>query len=138
MNKTIPIRMEGLTLTVDDVARSVEFYTTKMGFSCPWNAAPAFAMIRVGGDTGGTIGLLAFSEAAREGVKASTPEQRRGIHVELSTDNLDGLYEALLAKGVTFYSPPHVEPWERSATAIDPDGYSIEIAEGRRGDKEKK
>jgi catechol 2,3-dioxygenase-like lactoylglutathione lyase family enzyme len=132
------IRMEGLTLTVKDVKESVEFYTNKLGFSCPWNAAPAFAMIRVGDFSGGTIGLLSINEARKEGVQECTPEQKRGVHVELSTDNLDEVYQALLAKGVKFHQPPHDEEWERAATAFDPDGYSIEIAEGRRGEKKTK
>ena len=59
--------------------------------------------------------------------------QARAIHVELSTDDLDGLYAELLAKGITIDVPPHDEPWERSMTAFDPDGYSVEFAQGRRG-----
>ena len=135
--KDTAIRMEGLTLTVDDVRRSVDFYTKKMGFKCVVNAAPHFAMIRVGGETGGTIGLLGVKEAIKEGAKKSSAKQKRAIHVELSTDNLDELYEELLDKGVEFHEPPHDEPWERSATAFDPDGYSVEIAQGRRGAKKK-
>jgi catechol 2,3-dioxygenase-like lactoylglutathione lyase family enzyme len=133
--KTSGIRMEGLTLTVKDVSRSIEFYTKKLGFSCPWNAAPAFAMIRVGGPNGGTIGLLSIDEAIKEGVEESTPEQKRAIHIELSTDHLDEVYQELLEKDVEFHQPPHDEEWERAATAFDPDGYAIEIAQGRRGQK---
>ena len=58
----------------------------------------------------------------------------RGIQsVELSSDDLDGLYAQLLAKGVVFAEPPHDEPWERSMQCRDPDGYTVEIAQGRRG-----
>jgi catechol 2,3-dioxygenase-like lactoylglutathione lyase family enzyme len=130
-------RMEGLTLTVKNVKRSVKFYTEKLGCVCEWNAAPHFAMIRVGGPKGGTIGLLAWSEAKKEGASKTSPKHNRSIHVELSTDNLDALYEELKAKGVKFHTPPHDEPWERSATAFDPDGYSVEMAQGRRGKKKK-
>jgi catechol 2,3-dioxygenase-like lactoylglutathione lyase family enzyme len=132
--KTTP-RLEGLTLTVEDVNRSIKFYTEKLGFACEWNAMPAFAMLRVGGSGGGTIGLLSHKEAAKEGYEKVSAKQNLGVHVELSTDNLDGLYEELLAKGVKFEIPPHDEPWERSATALDPDGYSIEFSQGRRGEK---
>ena len=93
-------------------------------------------MIRVGGADGGTIGLLSYEEARKEGYERATPKQNSGIHVELSTDNLDGLYEKLLARGVKFKTPPHDEPWERSATALDPDGYSVEFSQGRRGKKD--
>ena len=132
------VRLEGLTLTVADVKRSVEFYTKKLGFVCEWNAAPHFALIRVGGSSGGTIGLLAWTEAKKEGAVKTTAKQKRAIHVELSTSNLDALYEELLAKGVKFHTPPHDEPWERSATAFDLDGYAVEFSQGRRGKKPKK
>ena len=62
-----------------------------------------------------------------------TADQKRGIHVEFTTDDLDALYEVLTAKGMVFHEPPHDEPWERVMTAFDPDGYSVEIAQGRRG-----
>jgi catechol 2,3-dioxygenase-like lactoylglutathione lyase family enzyme len=64
---------------------------------------------------------------------STTPEQRARIHVELTTDNLNILYEHLKARGVVFFEPPHEEPWERSMRAHDPDGYTVEFAEGRRG-----
>lgn len=132
------MRLEGLTLTVKNVARSVDFYTKKLGFDCEWNAVPAFAMLRFGGPKGMTIGLLAWAEAKKEGVAPVSAKHNRGIHVELTTDDLDALYKELKAKGVKFHVPPHDEPWERSATAFDPDGYSIEFAQGRRGKNKKK
>jgi catechol 2,3-dioxygenase-like lactoylglutathione lyase family enzyme len=125
------MRFEGLTLTVDDVQRSIDYYGGKLGLTVEVNAVPAFAMIRAPG--GGTIGLLALAEARKEGVEPSSPAQKRAIHVELSTDDLDGLYEELVAKGVVFHELPHDEPWERSMTALDPDGYAVEFAQGRRG-----
>ena len=127
---TEKMRFEGLTLTVDSVERSIEFYSGKLGLTVEWNAVPAFAMLRLGT---GTIGLLASAEAAKEGVMPSSAAQKRAIHVELSTDDLDGLFEELKAKGVVFHQPPHDEPWERSMTALDPDGYAVEFAQGRRG-----
>jgi catechol 2,3-dioxygenase-like lactoylglutathione lyase family enzyme len=124
------IRFEGLTLTVKDVRRSLDFYTKKLGFKCVVNAAPYFAMLRMGH---GTIGLLSWTEAKKEGALKTTAKHNRSIHVELSTDDLDGLYKKLQKKGVKFHEPPHDEPWERSATAYDPDGYSVEFAQGKRG-----
>ena len=124
-------RSEGLSLTVDDVERSVAFYAGKLGLELAYTAVPAFAMVR--NSDGGLIGLLSTEEAAKEGVAASSAEQRRGVHIEFTTDDLDGLYRELLAVGVEFAEPPHDEPWERAMTAYDPDGYSVEFGEGRRG-----
>ncbi len=124
-------RSEGLSLTVEDVERSVAFYVGKLGLELAYNAAPAFAMIR--NSDGGLIGLLSLGEASKEGVAAGSPEQRRGVHVEFTTDDLDGLYVELVAAGVEFAQPPHDEPWERAMTAYDPDGYSVEFGQGPRG-----
>jgi catechol 2,3-dioxygenase-like lactoylglutathione lyase family enzyme len=66
------------------------------------------------------------------------PEQCRGIHVEFTTDDLDALYVELLANGVVFDEPPHEEPWEYAMTAFDPDGYSVEFAQGKCGESLKK
>ena len=135
MGNNTKIRMEGLTLSVQSVEISIDYYVNKLGFQLEWDAKPHFAMIRVGSGGGDTIGLLAWTEAEKDGATKTSPEQKRAIHVELSTDDLDGLYEELKSKGVRFHSPPHDEPWERSMTAFDPDGYSVEFAQGRRGKK---
>ncbi len=128
-------RLEGFTLTVQNVKHSVDFYTKKLDFECVINAAPHFAMIRLGSMT---IGLLSFNEAKKEGVAKTSVKQNKGIHVEIGTDQLDKLYKELVKRGVKFHTPPHDEPWERSATAFDPDGYSVEFAQGRRGKNQTK
>src|SRR5271155_5069068 len=110
------LRFEGLTLTVESVERSIEFYSGKLGLKVEWNAVPDFAMIRHGAVT---LGLLSVVQARNDGVEDSTPAQKPPIHVELSTDDLDGLFEKLKAKGVVFHEPPHDEPWERSMAAFD-------------------
>ena len=127
------LRLEGLTLTVESVTRSLEFYGGMLGLEVAYKSEPAFALIKVGGEVGGTIGLLSVEEARKEGAQDMTSAQRRAIHVEFTTDDLDTLYEELRAKGMKFHQPPHDEPWERVMTGFDPDGYSVEIAQGRRG-----
>jgi catechol 2,3-dioxygenase-like lactoylglutathione lyase family enzyme len=84
-------RLEGLTLRVENVQRSIEFYGGKLGFAVEIDKAPHFAMIRVGGPQGGTIGLLPAEP--EQGSPSMTPKQRAGIHIELTTDNLDALYQ---------------------------------------------
>lgn len=127
------VRMEGLTLTVADVKRSIAYYRDQLGFELEWDSTPQFAMLRIGGPDGSTVGLLHWDEAIKQGAQAMTLLQARATHVELSTDDLDGLYQALTQKGVKIDVPPHDEPWERSMTAFDPDGYSVEFSQGRRG-----
>jgi catechol 2,3-dioxygenase-like lactoylglutathione lyase family enzyme len=129
----LEVRLDGLTLRVANGMRSMEFYRDKLGLRVEIDKAPQFAMIRVGGPSGGTIGLLVHDAANPSGSASTSPEQRAGIHVELTTDDLDGLYEHLQARGVVFFEPPHEEPRERSMRVHDPDGYTVEFAEGRRG-----
>lgn len=99
------LRFEGLTLTAENVAKSVEFYGGTLGLEVAHNAEPAFAMIRIGGERGGTIGLLSVEEARKEGAEEMTAGQRRAIHVEFTTDDLDALHKELTAKGMTFPRP---------------------------------
>ena len=113
---TEKMRFEGLTLAVENVTRSVEFYTQKLGLTAEVNAAPDFAMIRIGGNHGGTIGLLSVSGAGMERAEYMTTLQKHSIVVELSTADLDGLYEALRSLGVVFEQAPQDEPWDRALT----------------------
>ncbi len=129
------VRMEGITLSVADVVVSVDYYCNLLGFELEWNAAPNFALLRIGGPEGGTIGLLAWEVAKQEGALAMSQAQAHAIHIEISTDDLDSLHSELVARGVKIDVPPHDEPWERSMTAFDPDGYSVEFSQGRRGKK---
>lgn len=116
------IRFEGLSLPVSDVARSVAFYQ-QFGFQVE-QYGPQFALLRLGE---GTLGLLK-SELVEQ-----TRTLRERIHIELSTDHLDELYAELQGRGVIFLESPHDEPWERAMATPDPDGYHLEIAQGRRG-----
>jgi catechol 2,3-dioxygenase-like lactoylglutathione lyase family enzyme len=124
------MRFEGLTLTVESVERSLAFYEGKLGLKAEWRSLPAFAMLRIGH---GTIGLLSMEEAQKDVVAPASAAQRAATHVEFTTDDLDGLHAALVARGVVFHAPPHDEPWERAMTALDPDGYAVEFAQGKRG-----
>jgi uncharacterized glyoxalase superfamily protein PhnB len=98
--------------------------------SVVYASLPAFALLRAGS---GTIGLLSDAAAIKDGAVPASAEQRRGVHVEFSTEDLDGLFTILNGNGVSFIQPPHDETWERSMTALDPDGHSVEFAQGRRG-----
>jgi len=119
---TETIRFEGISLPVSDVVRSIEFYR-QFGFEVQAQN-PNFALLRLGE---GTIGLLKMDVS-------KWPKGPRGaIHIELSTDNLDELFEQLKAQGVHFSAPPRDRPWERQMFTNDPDGYRLEIAQGRRG-----
>ena len=63
------MRLEGLTLTVQSVKRSADYYCKKLGFELEQDAAPQFALIRVGGRQGATIGLLSGPKPRRTALK---------------------------------------------------------------------
>jgi catechol-2,3-dioxygenase len=69
------LRLEGLTLTVESVAKSVEFYGPTLGLEVACHSEPAFAMNNVGGELGETIGLISIEEARKEGAEEMTPTQ---------------------------------------------------------------
>ncbi len=119
---TDTIRFEGLSLPVSDIARSVEFYK-QFGFQVEQHGR-AFALLRLGE---GTLGLFKAS-LSEESLK-----QRQRTHIELSVDDLDALYASFQARGILFSEPPHDAPWERAMSTSDPDGYHLEIAQGKRG-----
>lgn len=116
------IRFDGISLPVSDVDRTVTFYQ-QFGFELLIRH-DNFALLRMGK---GTIGLLKMD------LSKWSSALRGAIHIELSTDNLDALYEQLQAQGVHFDSPPVDRAWERQMFTYDPDGYRLEIAQGRRG-----
>jgi catechol 2,3-dioxygenase-like lactoylglutathione lyase family enzyme len=122
ISMTEPIRFDGISLPVSDVDRTVSFYQ-QFGFELLIRH-DNFALLRLGE---GTIGLLKMDLSKWPGAP------RGAIHIELSTENLDALYEQLQARGVHFDSPPVDRSWERQMFTHDPDGYRLEIAQGRRG-----
>lgn len=124
-----PLRFDGLSMFVSDVERSPAFYRDQLGFTVEQQHGANFALVRMGE---GTIGLLR-GDLARWPVEA-----RNQFHLELSTDDLDGLYAELQAKGVKFAEPPHDAPWERTMAVRDPDGHRVEFAQGKRGQNQPK
>ena len=69
----IDVHLDGLTLSVANVRRSMKFYGEMLGFKIVVDAAPGFALVRVGRKGGGTIGLLALRHATGGKAKRVTP-----------------------------------------------------------------
>lgn len=120
------VRFEGLSLPVSDLDRSVAFYTA-LGFVSEIRAE-RFVLLRQGA---GTLGLLELGESAlNRDVAAGGGRLRPFVQIELSTDDLDGLYADLLARGVPVRTPPRDRGFERQMQLRDPDGFTVEFAEG--------
>ena len=117
-------RMEGVSIPVSDLERSVAFYT-RLGFTVEQRdpSGKGFALLRT---EGGTIGLQRRKAEADRTF-------RDGLHIELHTDDIDGLYAELQAQGIEVETPPRDLPWERVMVLRDPDGFRVEYAQGVRG-----
>ena len=107
--KTIGVSMEGLTLRVKDVERSLAFYKMIPGVEEIEHRPGEFALLSVGK---GLLGLLKYG----------------ATHVEFGTSNVDGLYQHLKEVGFPLESKPSQKPWgEYTFTVHDPDGHVLEF-----------
>lgn len=105
------VSLEGVTLHVQDVERSREFYLRIPGVVLERHRPGEFALLRIGQ---GWLGLL----------QLRTP----GFHLEVSTPDLDELYASLRQREVEPDGPPRDRGWgERTFVVVDPDGHHIEF-----------
>ncbi|MFI9843671.1 VOC family protein [Nonomuraea sp. NPDC051941] len=108
---------------VDDVQAAVDFYTTHLGFTVNFSAAPAFADV-----VRGPLRLL-LSGPASSGARA-TPEQAAGVgrnRIHLVVDDLDAEVARLREAGLPFRSDVVTGPGGRQILLADPAGNLIEL-----------
>jgi catechol 2,3-dioxygenase-like lactoylglutathione lyase family enzyme len=111
--------LEGVTLQVADVERSLEFYRKIPGATVATHRPGEFALVQIGK---GRLGLL---------------NKKLGpTHIEIETLDLDALYQQVCAAGTTPKHAPSSKPWDpvRDFLVIDPDGHIIEFGE-EHGDR---
>lgn len=103
------VSLEGLTIRVSDVERSLEFYTRIPGARVEVHRPGAFALLSIGK---GRLSLLKVGPT----------------HLEFDTSDPDGLYEYLKAAGMPVEEPPSAKAWgEYDFTLHDPDGNCLEF-----------
>lgn len=110
---------------VDDVAASIAFYTSHLGFHELTNAAPAFADV-----ARGPLRLL-LSGPLSSGARA-LPDGRQPVaggwnRIHLVVDDIDGEVERLRAAGVGFRSDVISGPGGKQIVLDDPSGNPIEL-----------
>ena len=123
------IWFEGLSLPVSDLDRSVRFYES-LGFVTEIRA-DRFTLLRYGS---GTLGLIELGAGVARDTAAGGGNLRGFVQIEMGTDDLDGLYADFVARGVPVHVPPRDRGFERQMQLRDPDGFTVEYAEGKRGD----
>ena len=103
--------LEGLTLHVKSVETSVGFYS-KIPGAIVLRKSRDFAMLQIG--------------TARLNLLGHAQEQR--FHLEIESEDLDAMYEALRSAGIEPDGPPKKEEWgEVDFMVTDPDGNIIEF-----------
>jgi catechol 2,3-dioxygenase-like lactoylglutathione lyase family enzyme len=103
------ISLEGMTLHVADVERSLAFYTKIPGVQVLVNRPGIFALLSIGN---GRLGLLKHGPT----------------HLEFDTPDPDTLYQWLKEAGMPVEEPPVRKAWgECDFTIHDPDGHCLEF-----------
>lgn len=103
--------LEGTTLHVSDVERSLEFYKRIPGATVEVHRPGRFALLNIGKSRLSLLGVRASGE----------------FHLEIGTNDLDGLYEQLREEGIEPDGPPQDRWGDRSFLVKDPDGYWVEF-----------
>ena len=109
---------------VDDVAASVDFYTSHFGFTVGISS-PAFADV-----TRGNLRLLLSGPQSSAG-RAMTDGERPGPggwnRIHLVVDDLEGEVARLAAEGVRFRNEVVNGPGGAQVLAVDPSGNFVEL-----------
>lgn len=120
----------GIRYQVKDVARSVAFYTTYLGFSLEHQQLPAFASISLGG----MQLLLSGPQASGSRPMPNGEQQQPGgwNRVVLRVTDLPAFIDALEKDGLRFRNNMEIGPGGRQIQLEDPDGNPIELFEPAR------
>jgi len=117
----------GVRYIVTDVKRSVDFYTTTLGFELEHQQLPAFASVALG-----PLKILLSGPAASgsrplpDGERQSPGGSNR---VVLRVSDLPDVIDALRSTGATFRNEMETGPGGRQIQVEDPDGNPIELFE---------
>jgi len=119
--------VHGVRYQVGDVARSVTFYTTNLGFTLTHQQLPAFASVSLGD----VQILLSGPQASGSRPMPDGRQQAPGgwNRVVLRVNDLRASIETLKSAGVHFRNEMETGPGGRQIQIEDPDGNPIELFE---------
>lgn len=108
---SMSITLEGLSLHVTDLDRSMEFYARIPGAQLEAHRPGQFARFRIGE---GVVHLVYIGT-------------KTGFHIELNTSDLNETYQQLVSAGFE-PSRPQTHAWGKTDFhLVDPDGYLLEF-----------
>jgi glyoxylase I family protein len=122
--------VHGVRYQVKDVARSVAFYTTQLGFTLEHQQLPAFASVSLGD----AQILLSGPQASGSRPMPNGQQQEPGgwNRVVLRVNDLPAFIETLKKAGLHFRNDMETGPGGKQIQVEDPDGNPIELFEPAR------
>ena len=122
--------VHGVRYQVKDVARSVAFYTTHLGFTLEHQQLPAFASVSLGD----AQILLSGPQASGSRPMPNGQEQEPGgwNRVVLRINDLPAFVETLKKTGLHFRNDMETGPGGKQILIEDPDGNPIELFQPAR------
>jgi catechol 2,3-dioxygenase-like lactoylglutathione lyase family enzyme len=117
MTKTLAASLTGVTLHVEDVQKSVDFYSRIPG---------AKVLIPIRGDDEHQFAMIQIGEG-KIGFLSGVPQMKFHLEIDAAAD-LDIMYKELKSLGLNPEGPPEDRPWgQRDMRLIDPDGNMVEF-----------
>jgi glyoxylase I family protein len=122
--------VHGIRYQTKDVARSVAFYTTHLGFTLEHQQLPAFASVSLGDATL----LLSGPQASGSRPMPSGQSQEPGgwNRVVLRVRDLQDFINTLKKAGIHFRNDMETGPGGKQIQVEDPDGNPVELFEPAR------
>jgi glyoxylase I family protein len=122
--------VHGVRYQVEDVERSVAFYTTHLGFTLEHEHLPAFASLSLGD----AHILLSGPQASGSRPMPDGQQQEPGgwNRIVLRVDDLAGFIEVLRRADIRFRNKMETGPAGSQIQLEDPDGNPIELFEPAR------
>ena len=121
------VSIHGVRYQVRDVARSVAFYTTHLGFTLQHQQLPAFASVTLGD---ATILLSGPGASGSRPLPDGQKQEPGGWNrVVLKVKDLPAYINELKKAGVRFRNEMETGPGGRQIQVEDPDGNPIELFE---------
>ncbi len=122
--------VHGIRYQVKDVARSVAFYTQRLGFELQHQQLPAFAAVTLADTKILLSGPGASGSRPLPGGQSQEPGGWNRLVLRIA--DLAGFVEALKSAGVRFRNDIEVGPGGRQVQIEDPDGNPVELFEPSR------
>lgn len=128
------LRVQSVPVFVEDQERALTFYRDVLGFQVlmDYQMTPDFRWVIVVSPDGGAEVILYCPAQSVNGDAEQEIRQRIGqwTGIILSTDNIQEVYQDLVAHGVSFTSAPRLQPWGVYETIFtDLDGNQLHLVQ---------